>query len=183
MIILSTQEYIDKAFSGQEFFCYVLIDEKLVLNCEGSDAKIDEAIKRGYRIQNVPMKGGGIVMSGGDIAFGFMTTKIGENYRKIVLGHIANKLKEKGLNAECNNNDVTVDGYKVVGYAQSDLSNQHPYLCVAIAVSMNVNLDDIKAICTKDMKKIPGSLSDYGITREDMVEIFNEIESNIIRHK
>lgn len=176
MIILSTQEYIDKAFSGQEFFCYVPIDEKLVLNCIGSDAKIDEAIERGYRIQNVPMQGGGIVMSNGDIAFGFMTTKIRENYREIVLGHIANKLKEKGLNAECNSNDVTVDGYKVIGYAQSEL---RPYLCVAIAVSMNANIEDIRAICTKEMKKIPGSLTDYNITRADMIDLFKEIEDII----
>ena len=39
-------------------------------------------------------------------------------------------------------------------------------------ISMNVNLDHIKAICRKPMKKVPKGLSDYGITSEEVEEMF-----------
>lgn len=39
---------------------------------------------------------------------------------------------------------------------------------------MNTNLDHIKAICRKPMKKVPKGLSDYGITTEEVEQMFLE---------
>ena len=177
MIETTANEYIRRAFGGEEFFCYVPIDKKVILQCEGSEINESEAIRRGYDKIHIPMPGGAIVLSEGDIAFGFASKNRTEDYRKIVLGDIAAMLRSKGINAAENNNDVTVNGYKVVGYAQSVPS---PLLCVAIAVSMNANLEDIRAICTKDMVKVPTGLSNYGITRQDMIDVFYNIENRVL---
>lgn len=39
-------------------------------------------------------------------------------------------------------------------------------------ISMNVNLDHIKAICKKPMEKVPKGLSEYGITTEEVEKMF-----------
>lgn len=39
---------------------------------------------------------------------------------------------------------------------------------------MNVDLEDIKKICKKPMKKVPKGLSEYGITTEEVEQMFLE---------
>ena len=46
-------------------------------------------------------------------------------------------------------------------------------ICFPIwVISMNVNLDHIKAICKKPMEKVPKGLSEYGITTEEVEKMF-----------
>lgn len=170
------QEYLSKLTLNEEFVCYVPFYKKTILRCIGSTINELEATRRGYTIVDVPMSGGSIVLSYGDVAFGFINKNLTANYRQIVLGTITKKLKSLGLNAEMNNNDITVDGYKCVGYVQSV---PNPNLCVAISVSMSANLEDINAICTKEMKKIPKGLSDFGVNKQDIIDSFYEIEDII----
>ena len=39
-------------------------------------------------------------------------------------------------------------------------------------IGINTNLDHIKAICRKPMKKVPKGLSEYGITTEEVEQWF-----------
>lgn len=78
-------------------------------------------------------------------------------------------LKSKGIAAIYESNDVLVDGYKVCGlcvtqYGRIDYT--------AGFIGLNVNLDHIKAICRKPMKKIPKGLSEYGITTVEVERMF-----------
>ena len=41
-------------------------------------------------------------------------------------------------------------------------------------IGINTNLDHIKAICRKPMKKVPKGLSEYGITTEEVEQMFLE---------
>jgi hypothetical protein len=41
-----------------------------------------------------------------------------------------------------------------------------------VAIGINTNLDHIKAICKKPMVKVPKGLSDYGITTEEVEQMF-----------
>lgn len=177
MEILTSSSYLEKILKEEIICCYVPIKNKTVLSCMDSNINEEEAQKRQYIIEQVPMKGGGIVLSEGDIAFGFSTTDFNRDYRSVVLGTIQEELLRKGLNVQLNKNDILIDDKKVVGYAQAKFSS---ILGVAIAVSMNANLDDIQAICTKEISKIPGSLSEYNIIQQDLIEIFYKIERKIL---
>ena len=78
-------------------------------------------------------------------------------------------LKAKGLNAEYVDNDILVDGHKVCGmcitrYGRIDYTGG--------IVSVNCNLDHIKQICRKPMKKVPKGLSEYGITSAEVEQMF-----------
>jgi lipoate-protein ligase A len=78
-------------------------------------------------------------------------------------------LKGKGLNAVYEENEVLVDDYKVcvmcvTRYGRIDYTGR--------IISMNVNLDHMKQICRKPMKKVPKGLSEYGITTEEVEQMF-----------
>jgi hypothetical protein len=80
-------------------------------------------------------------------------------------------LKDKGLDAVYVENEVLVDDYKVcvlcvTRYGRIDYTG-----CI---ISMNVNLDHIKQICRKPMKKVPKGLLEYGITTEEVEQMFIE---------
>ena len=88
---------------------------------------------------------------------------------------IANYLKSKGLNAERYGNDILVDGeYKVASYMSE---NTQGCLYTAAHISVGMDLELVKQVCTKEMIKIPKGLKDYGITQQ---EIINLIEREVV---
>lgn len=76
-------------------------------------------------------------------------------------------LRAKGLNATLDKNDILVDGYKIAGDIHSTFPNGLRYY--GICISINMDLDKLKLYCDKEMKKIPKGLSDYGITRDELM--------------
>lgn len=79
-------------------------------------------------------------------------------------------LEIHGLNAICNGNDVLIDENKImgtVGYVLPNPYNGWTYFLVSI--SINSNFDLINNICLKPTLKLPGALSDYGITTEEVM--------------
>lgn len=82
-----------------------------------------------------------------------------------------NWLIEKGINATTDNNDVMVDNKKIIGTVSYTL--QEPYrgwVYFLASISINVDSDLISNICTKNSTKIPGALSTYGITTDEVME-------------
>lgn len=78
-------------------------------------------------------------------------------------------LKNKGLNAWCENNDIMVDGYKVAGYMECGIG-AGKVLFYGIHISLNVDLSLIIQVCKKPMLKIPRGLSTWGITRQEVLD-------------
>lgn len=77
-------------------------------------------------------------------------------------------LRTKGLNAECEGNDVLIDNkYKVASFMSQYVNG---CLYTAIHISVNMDIELIKAICTKPMNKIPKGLTEYGITGKEIDE-------------
>ena len=74
-----------------------------------------------------------------------------------------NYIKNKGINAYFDNNDILIDGFKVFGIGSKKFNNLEVFL---IYIGINSNIDNIKKICNKSMKKIPKGLYEYGITVE-----------------
>ena len=122
----------------------------------------------GYTVLESYNNGGTIVSNAGDVLIGHFAEP-DNGWRDRFIAYFIEWLKSKGLNAEFVSNDIVVDGYKVCGmcitrYGRIDYTGG--------IISMNVNLDHIKAICRKPMKKVPKGLSDYGITSEEVEQMF-----------
>ena len=122
----------------------------------------------GYTVLESFNNGGTIVSNAGDVVIAhFYTPESGWLNR--FASFFVDWLKGKGLNAVYEDNDVLIDGYKVCGtcitrYGRIDYNG--------VYIGMHTNLDHIKAICRKPMKKVPKGLSDYGITSEEVEEMF-----------
>lgn len=83
------------------------------------------------------------------------------------LTRLTDYLKSRGLDAKIDKNDVLVDGYKVAGMAVTPFGPTQYAYC-GLHVSVNVDVDLITRVCGKP-EKMPRGLSEYGITRQDIL--------------
>lgn len=114
--------------------------------------------------------GGTIVNFKDDICVGNYQPNF-NNFGKDFIIRFAEWLNDKGLNAVVDSNDVLVDGkYKVASYMSQYING---CLYTAIHISVNMDLELIKSICTKPMNKVPKGLTDYGLK-------FGEINQTIL---
>ncbi len=147
---------------------YAVTERPMVLVHKANHVDSDICNELGYEIYETHHNGGVIVSNAGDVGIAhFGHPKNG--WRDKFIAYFIMWLKAKGLNAEYDNNDIIVDGYKVCGSCTTR------YGCIdytAGVISLNVNLDHIKAICKKPMVKVPKGLSEYGITSEEVEQMF-----------
>lgn len=152
---------------GLHRIAYVVVDSPVAIVHRKS--QVDEALceEMGYEIVESYNNAGTIVSNAGDVLIGHFAEPDNGWYDRFI-AYFVDWLKTKGLNAEYLDNDILVDGYKVCGmcvtrYGRIDYTGG--------IISMNVNLDHIKAICRKPMVKVPKGLSEYGITTEEVEEM------------
>ena len=153
---------------GLHRMAYVVIDSPVAIVYRKK--QVDESVCNGlgYDVYEAFNNGGTILAQPGDVVIGhFYETDNG--WCDKFVAYFVDWLKGKGLNAEATKNDVLVDGYKVCGmcvtrYGRIDYTGG--------IISMNVNLDHIRALCKKPMVKVPRGLYDYGITTEEVEEMF-----------
>lgn len=153
---------------------YCIHEQPLVFKSKQAEINNEYCSKNNFEICNSFNMGGIIVANSGDIDMAIMKKdgwKVGEN----LLAYLKDKLQNKIPNIVIDKNDLLVDGkYKIISYASINANNRLVYTCVHI--SFNPDINAIENICIKPMTKIPKGLSDYGITRD---EIINVIESYI----
>lgn len=151
-------------------FAYCVHDEKLCF-VAGADAVNEDACEEfGYHVIFTQHTGGAVVVNKGDMSVVYFGT-VGNVVMKDFAMYLIERYKERGLNATYEDNDVLIDGYKISGLSAT------PYGHIqysTIHIGINTNLDHIKAICKKPMKKIPKGLSEYGITTEEVEQMFLE---------
>lgn len=133
-------------------------------------SQVDEEVCNtfGYEVVETYNNASTVVHSKGDILFGHFCSVNNGWYDRFVK-YFVDWLKAKGLNAEYADNDILVDGYKVCGmcitrYGRIDYT--------AGFIGINTNLEHIKAICRKPMKKVPKGLWEYGITTKEVEQMF-----------
>lgn len=164
-----TQEVAQILQQQQEACVYVVAEEPCVVVGTNNGADIGRANEIGIRVVNIHHEGGCIVISPGDVDIGLFTEGYyGRDIRDAIINKLIALLSANGLKGEIVDNDLLVNGCKVVGFG-SRMYGQILY--TAIHISVNANLDLIQQICTKPMKKIPGSLSEYGVNTSDVVNI------------
>lgn len=155
---------------GLHRIAYVVVDHPVAIVHRKS--QVDEAVceNLGYEIVESYNNAGTIVSNAGDVLIGHFYHTDNGWYDRFIQ-YFIDWLKGKGLNAEYVSNDIVVDGFKVCGmcitrYGRIDYTGG--------IISVNCNLDHIKAICRKPMKKVPKGLSEYGITTEEVEQMFLE---------
>lgn len=153
---------------GLHRIAYVVVDTPVSIVHRAYQVDEDTCKELGYEIVEAYNNAGTIVSNNGDILIGHFAEPENGWYDAFI-AYFLGWLKAKGLNAEYVSNDILVDGYKVCGmcitrYGRIDYTGG--------IISMNVNLDHIKAICKKPIKKVPKGLSEYGITTEEVEQMF-----------
>lgn len=153
---------------GSNNIGYVVVDSPVAI--VHRKYQVDEEVCKtlGYDIVESYNNAGTIVSNAGDILIGHTNSPDNGWYDRFI-AYFLDWLKAKGLNAEYVSNDIVVDGYKVCGmcitrYGRIDYTGG--------IISVNCNLDHIKQICRKPMKKVPKGLSEYGITTEEVEAMF-----------
>lgn len=138
-------------------------------NEEDLNKKFCDANKIQYRYEN--RSGGSIVFFPGNIVtFDVYPTNNFLRQHEF-LNDLVKYLNSKGIKAVTNNNDIMVDGKKVVGAVSETLTGDYKgWVYFGVSISVNADAKLIDQICTKEMVKVPGALSDYGITTEDMMK-------------
>ena len=156
---------------GLHRIAYVVVDSPVAI--VHRKTQVDETLceSLGYEIVESYNNAGTIISNAGDVLIGHFAQPDNGWYDRFISAFLA-WLKGKGLNAEYVSNDIVVDGYKVCGmcvtrYGLIDYTGG--------IISMNVNLEHIKAICRKPMVKVPKGLSEYGITTEEVEQMFLDI--------
>lgn len=128
-------------------------------------ADLDKARELGLPIWRAEHLGGTIICFPGDLSMCLVTwgnsmPDFGERSMEAV----AELLEERGAVVTYDNNDVLADGKKVASWARATLVSG--FVQTVLHFSVNVDLELIKEICIKTMEKVPGALSDYGITAD-----------------
>ena len=85
-------------------------------------------------------------------------------------------LVSKGIQAKVDKNDLMVffpreNKWKKCGSWAQGRMKQAEYLQTAVHFSINVDVELIQEICTKPMVKVPGALSSFGITAQELYEV------------
>lgn len=141
----------------------------------GSNGGADmQAIKDvGIKCVQINHEGGTIVISPGDIDIGIFTRGYaGTEYKDKIIDELLKKLEEKSYWAACIDNDILVDGKKVVGFGSRMFGD---ILYTAIHISVGIETELIKKICKKPMQKLPDGLINYRINTVDVLEILTDI--------
>ena len=149
---------------------YVVVESPVVIVHRKTQVDISICENMDYEVVESYNNTGTIVSNAGDVLVGH-TGYIENEWQNRFIIYFSEWLKTKGLNAEAIDSDIVVDGYKVCGmcvtrYGRIDYTGG--------IISMNVNLDHIKAICRKPMVKVPKGLSEYGITTAEVEAMFIE---------
>ena len=153
---------------GLHRIAYVVVEYQVAIVHRKTQVDEETCEALGYEIVESYNNAGTIVSNAGDVLIGHFAQPDNGWYDRFI-AYFIDWLRIRGLNAEYTSNDILVDGYKVCGmcvtrYGRIDYTGG--------IISINVNLDHIKVICTKPMKKVPKGLSEYGITTEDVEQMF-----------
>lgn len=84
------------------------------------------------------------------------------------LEKLVQMLHGRGVDATRGRNDLLVEGRKAAGYT-SFVLGQSGLRLNGIHISINMDVDLVRRVCSKPMYKIPAGLSEYGITRQDVM--------------
>lgn len=155
------QEHLQNKTEG---LCILFHDKTMVQLGNPSSYDIEAINEYDFTVWQSAHKAGTIVCFPGDISF-YYITKDANQLGKGVIDKAISYLKSLDLpDVELHNNDILISGHKVASWAEIRLPCG---MVQSLAhFSINVDVEVIKKVCTKNVCKNPGSLSEYGVTTE-----------------
>ena len=150
--------------------CIVPIEDLTVNYGRANDIDINFCQNNNIPTFFINRGGGAIVLFPGNIAIDAIYT--GTSYQIVFdfLSAFKQFLRTKNIESNIDGNDLIINNKKVIGVIGEVLPK--PFLgltYIGISISINANAELINNICTKPMEKVPGALSDYGITTEEVM--------------
>lgn len=118
-----------------------------------------------FRVQRT---GGAIVSNIGDFEFVVVNKTTDTKKMPPLMEKLIHLLVSRNVYVKIEDNDILAEGYKVASYAYREVEGG---IYTAMHISMSVNIESIKNICKKEMKKVPKGLKDFGITEKEIEEI------------
>lgn len=164
------QEVKTAILTESENLFYFVSDNTVVF--EGYKNSLDKSFcdENGIFVVDVNNEGGVIVSGKGSLAVGHISKDLNNKFLQNISNDFRNFLHSKGLSASISENDILVNGkYKVASGSSRQFGN---VLFTAFHISYEVDIDLIKRLCTKPMKKIPRGLKDYNIKSQEIFEFF-----------
>lgn len=140
------------------------------------DVNFDFCKENSIEIINIQHNGGSVVLTESAIGFAHIGNDFDNKISNMIISDFVNFLRSKRLDAIYDGNDILVEGYKTSSSAKTIINNKTYFV---FQVSLNNDVELIKNICTKPMNKIPKSLSDFGVTREEVISFFEECENKL----
>lgn len=138
---------------------YVLVGEQ-------NDVDREFCQKNDIEIIDIKHRGGTIVLDKTAIGFAHIGRDIDNVFSNKMMFDFVVFLIEKGLDAVLCDNDILIDGYKVASAGKTSFGNETYF---TFQFSLKNDRELIEQICTKPMVKVPKGLSDFGLTREDIL--------------
>lgn len=158
----------------QECFVWGIPDKNYVFSGRNENYNKEYCIENSIGILSFPNEGGVLVINKGDVELGHFSKDVHNKFNENFATELTQYLQAKSINASMKGNDIIIDDvYKCVGYSSRRYGE---ILYSAFHISINVNLELIKNICTKPMVKIPKGLSDYGVTTEEVLNLLKTME-------
>lgn len=131
---------------------------------------VNACVRNGAFLYQAWHLGGAIVCFPGDLSI--MELKNGgSNFGHESISAVRDMLKNRRISALIDGNDLMVNGRKCGSWART---SNRGYTQTVVHFSINSDVATIRELCTKPMVKIPGALSDYGITAEDIWTVLKE---------
>ncbi len=129
------------------------------------------AIEHNINVCHSYNMGGTIVANAGDIdiaIFYINGWEIGSKILELIRQYLIQFLPNISI---CNNDLLLEYKYKMASYASINCGDNMIY--TAIHISNNPNIELIKNICTKPMRKIPQGVGEHGININNILEVIS----------
>lgn len=167
------ETFVDTNFENvSDYRCIVIQEEDEVSYGSQKDINLEYCIEHKIPTYDLKRSGGCIVHCKGAINWAEITNNSNQDNftNHNFMAKFAEYLKNKGLNAIRDKNDVLVDGFKVAGGCAINLPPDYKRTFSAVQISWKCNVELIENICTKPMTKVPKGLCEYGIAQEEIIE-------------
>jgi hypothetical protein len=165
----------------EECFIVNFVDDTYIGCGQNSELNEDICKDNNILILRHYYLGGGVINFPGDL--GLMEIRKGySNIGRELLNVVDKYLQSHNLTTLIHGNDLMVLDkedkvlYKVVSFGSNWIGE---YTQTVFHASINTDIELIKKICLKPMKKIPGSLSKYGITGEELWRVILNYLNNL----
>lgn len=175
------EEIVNKGFPNDKYCVLVIHTQNEVSYGLQNDVNFEYCKENGIPTYDLKRDGGAIVYFKGNVSWADVRPNNVEHfiYPNIdFLTKFTKYLKEKGLNAVQDNNDILMDGFKVASGCAINLPPDYKRTFSAVQICWKCDVETIQNICLKPMSKTPKGLYEYGIKQSEIINFVENYFTN-----